>query len=178
MQTVVKTGDESVAFKTFFNNKMSTKDLQVLVARTKTHCPPIPRPPPICLSNRMHALRCNRQPNQVPALGPANVEKLKKKGINTTVQLMGEYLMGDRDKTAFIKLLTEQETGAGIAEQCAPSLLRRKGSTRHRAQAHTDICACHVCSYALIVEEVFRGKTTDFGERVEPPAEEAGAAQA
>jgi hypothetical protein len=78
------------------------------------------------------------QEGYVPGLGPASVKKLAEKGVTTTVQLMGEFLMKERSRADFCTLLTE---GGGLRQRCAARGVR---------------CAC--ASLALCGETSVRGR--------------------
>ncbi len=51
----------------------------------------------------------------MPGLGKASVKKLADKGVKTSVQLMGEFLLKGRSRTEFCKLLT---SAAELRQQC------------------------------------------------------------
>ena len=61
----------------------------------------------------------------VPAIGPANVEHLKKNidpAITTSVELMGAFLRLNCDKVKFVKLLVDAKIEKRFAEECANEL--------------------------------------------------------
>jgi hypothetical protein len=67
----------------------------------------------------------------VPGLGPVAVGKLAAKGVKTTAQLMGEFLVKNRSRKDFCTLLT---TAAELRQQCAPAAaLRCTGGPPQRA---------------------------------------------
>jgi hypothetical protein len=57
----------------------------------------------------------------VPGLGKASVKKLADKGVKTSVQLMGEFLLKGRSRTEFCKLLT---SAAELRQQCVRRCVR------------------------------------------------------
>ena len=50
----------------------------------------------------------------MPGLGKASVEKLTEKGVGSTVQLMGEFLLQGRSRAKFVELL---QTAGGLRKQ-------------------------------------------------------------
>jgi hypothetical protein len=50
----------------------------------------------------------------VPGLGKVSVDKLIAKGVGTSVQLVGEFLLQDRSRKKFVELL---QTAGGLRKQ-------------------------------------------------------------
>jgi hypothetical protein len=78
--------------------------------------PPSTAPPPACVTAAT-ADAARAQEGYVPGIGPASVAKLADKGVDSSVKLMGEFLMKGRSRADFCKLLTE---AGGLKQRRAP----------------------------------------------------------
>ena len=60
------------------------------------------------------------QEGYVPGLGEKGIEKLAENNVESSVQLMGEFLLKKRSRAEFLTLLTKS---GGLRAQCAPPWL-------------------------------------------------------
>mmetsp|Transcript_32420 Transcript_32420/g.69613 ORF Transcript_32420/g.69613 Transcript_32420/m.69613 type:complete len:91 (-) Transcript_32420:51-323(-) len=57
--------------------------------------------------------------NSCPGIGKASIEKLKKVGVTTTDQLVGQFFLCNRDEVKFIEFLEDVGIQNKYARECA-----------------------------------------------------------
>ena len=135
------TAAQTGSLATFLNGKLSTEPLEARPRRPRAYPAPALRILPRCAcgarAQRADSAQPRNQAGFVPGLGKVSCQKLAAKGVGSTVQLMGEFLLKKRSREDFCKLLVE---AGELRKQCVGLRHALRGRLlMHSAGARRDL---------------------------------------